>query len=406
MAGYGTFVMLASATAIKDVFSGDPHVLHSGEGNEFLSITVGKNSVLVLDDEAHARQRRILLPPLKGERMRSFFDAIQQATLDILRTWPTDRPIIMDEPMRRITLRVMLRAVLGLNPGAQLDDLEYKVHRVLHFGRTRRSLILLKIVPHWLLRNRRWLPYYGHLRQLDEAIYAFIAACRRQPAGARGDNIVADLLAETHEDGRAISDEEIRDAIVTLLTAGHDTTSVALLWALEQIVPRADVVGTITDELQRVTGGGPPRADQLSKLDYLDAAIRESLRVRTILPFVVRLTKAPFVAGGREYPPGVLLSPCNHLVHHREDLYPDPNRFRPVRFLERRFAGHEWFPFGGGNRTCLGMAFALYEMRVVLATLFSQVRLARPAASVSHPVRLGISLSPHDGVRMQVLSRR
>jgi cytochrome P450 len=140
-------------------------------------------------------------------------------------------------------------------------------------------------------------------------------------------------------------------------------------------------------------------------MTYLDAAVRESLRVRTILAFVVRKTTAPFKAGGREYPAGVLLCPCNHLVHHRADLYPEPAKFRPERFLERRFAGHEWFPFGGGNRVCLGMAFALYEMKVVLATLFTQVRLERPPGSRSSPIRQGISLGPDDGARMIVTGR-
>ena len=223
-------------------------------------------------------------------------------------------------------------------------------------------------------------------------------ARRREPA-ARGDNVLADLLAATHEDGTPLSDPEVRDAVLTLLTAGHDTTALALAWALEQIVPRAGAVGQITDELQRVTGGGPPRAEHLARLEYLDAAIRESLRVRTILPYVVRLTKRPFTAGGREYPPGVVLCPCNHLVHRRADLYPEPARFRPERFLGRKYAGHEWFPFGGGNRTCLGMAFALYEMKVVLATLFSQVRLERPPGSRSRPLRRGLSLAPDDGTR-------
>jgi cytochrome P450 len=220
-----------------------------------------------------------------------------------------------------------------------------------------------------------------------------------------GENVLADLLAATHEDGTPLGDPEIRDAVVTLLLASHDTTSLALAWALEQIIPRADVVKNITEELQRVTGGGPPRADHLGQLEYLDAVIRESLRCRTILPFVVRKTKQPFVAGGREYLPGVLLGPCNHLVHHRPDLYPEPATFRPERFLERKYAGHEWFPFGGGNRTCLGMAFALYEMKVVLATLFSQVRLSRPPGSRSDPVRRGVSLAPDDGARMVVTGR-
>jgi len=214
--------------------------------------------------------------------------------------------------------------------------------------------------------------------------------------------VVTDLLAAAHEDGQPLSDQEIRDAILTLLIAGHETTSIALAWALEQIVTHPEVMDCVVDEGRQVTGGGPLRAEHVGQLGYLDAAIRESLRFRTILPFVVRLTKKPFVAGGREYPPGVLLTPCNHLVHHHQDLYPEPKRFRPERFLERKYAAHEWFPFGGGNRTCLGMAFALYEMKVVLSTLFARVRLARSPGAESRPVRRGITLVPSDGALMTV----
>jgi cytochrome P450 len=313
----------------------------------------------------------------------------------------------MVEPMRRITLRVISQAVLGLDPAdPALQDFERKVERVLAFARTRHTLIWVKLVPSRLLTGAKWLPYFRQMRELDGAIVNHVAALRGRPAGERGRSVLADLLGAAHEDGSPLGDREIRDAVVTLLIAGHDTTALALAWALEQVVPRADVVGTIDDELRRVTGGGPPGAGQLEGLTYLDAAIRESLRVRTILPFAVRLTKRPFVAGGREYPAGVVLCPCNHLVHRRPDLYPEPLAFRPERFLGRRFAGHEWFPFGGGGRACLGMAFALYEMRVVLATLLARLRLTRPAGSQSAEVRQGIALGPHDGVVMTVAERR
>jgi unspecific monooxygenase len=405
LAGYGKLVMLASPDAVRDVFRGDPHDLHSGEGNEFLSVTVGATSVLVLDEEPHARQRRILVPPLKGERMRSFFDAMQTA-VEAVRAWPVGRPVRMDQPMRQITLRVILQAVLGRLPDPQRDDLERMVHRLLELGRGRYGLILVQLIPRWLIRNPRWFPFARQLRALDTALFALIDERRRQPEAARGDNVLADLLAARHDDGQPLTDQEIRDGVLTLLTAGHDTTSIALAWALEQIIPRPDVVGRLTDELRQVTGGGPPRADQLHRLEYLDAAIRESLRTRTILPFVVRLTKRPFTASGREYPPGVLLCPCNHLVHRRADLYPQPDAFRPERFLERKYAAHEWFPFGGGNRMCLGMAFALYEMKVVLSSLLAEVQLARPPGSRSRPIRRGISLAPDDGAVMVVTARR
>lgn len=405
-AGYGTFVMLASPDAVRDVFRGDPHVLHSGEGNDFLTGTVGPRSVLVLDDEPHARQRRILLPPLKGERMRSFLGAMQAATLDAIQSWSPGQTIPMIEPMQDITLNVMLRVVLGIAEPNRLADFAAKVRRVLELGRGRHGLILVKLLPVDWLQRVRWLPFHRRQHELDEALFACIREARAKPASDREESVLADLLAATHADGRPLDDAEIRDALVTLIFAGHDTTSVALAWALERIVPRADVRERIVDELQRVTGGGPPRADQLNQLEYLDAAIRETLRVRTIMPFVVRLTKAPFTAGGRDYPTGVVLCPCSHLVHRREDLYPDPGALRPERFLERNFAAHEWFPFGGGGRMCLGIAFALHEMKVVLATLFATVDLARPPGQRSLPVRRGLALAPNDGARMIVIEKR
>lgn len=405
-AGYGTFVMLSAPDAVRDVFRGDGHALHSGEGNEFLTASVGRNSVLVLDEQPHARQRRVLLPPLKGERMRAFFEAMQTAAIEAAREWPVGRTFGALGPMQEITLRVMLRVVLGLAPGAGLDDLAGRVRRVMEQGRGRYGLILLKILPVEFLQRVRWLPFYRRMHDLDRALFALIDEHRGVPEADRGESVLSDLLGAAHDDGSPLSAREVRDALVTLIFAGHDTTAVALAWALERIVSRPDVVERIADEIDRATGGGPPRADQLGGLEYLDAAIRESLRVRTVMPFVVRLTKGPFVAGGRTYPPGVVLCPCSHLVHRREDLYPDPRRFRPERFLERHYAAHEWFPFGGGGRMCLGIAFALYEMKVVLGTLLAMVRLARPAGSKSVPIRRGLALAPHDGARLTVGGRR
>ena len=175
-----------------------------------------------------------------------------------------------------------------------------------------------------------------------------------------------------------------------------------LVEKLADIVPRPEVVDRLADELRRVTGGGPPEAEHLPALEYLDGAIRESLRRSPVAPFVVRKTMQPFVVGGREFPPGVVLCPCSYLVHRRADLYPVPDRFLPERFLGRKFGPHEWFPFGGGNRVCLGMPFALYEMKVLLATLLSQVRPSRPAGARSRARRYGIVLGPDNGARIIV----
>ncbi|HEX5008776.1 MAG TPA: cytochrome P450 [Planctomycetota bacterium] len=406
LAGYGQLVILSDPAAVRDVFRGDPRVLHSGEGNEFLSASVGKTSVLVLDEEPHERQRRALGPPLMGEPLRSHAATIVDTSAEVVRGWEAGRTLPMLEPMRDITLRVILRAVLGLTGRDAIADVAQRVQRVLELGRGRYGMILVKVLPVPLMLRTPGLPWCRHTRALDEALLELVDALRRRPPAERGTSVLADVLATRHADGRPLSDREIRDALVTLIFAGHDTTSVALAWALEQIVPRADVVERLEDELQRVTGGSPPRGEQVARLEVLDAALRESLRVRTIMPFVVRLTKQPFTAGGREYPAGVLLCPSNHLVHRREDLYPAPGEFRLDRFLQRRFGPHEWFPFGGGNRACLGMAFALFEMKLILATVFAGARLARPRDGRSAPLRRGIMLAPDDGARITVVAKR
>lgn len=403
--GSGPFVMISDPEAVREVFRGSPDALHSGEANRLFEATLGRRSVLVLDEAPHARQRRVLIPPLKGERMRAFFDAMRLETLEAIRAWPRDRPFRALPAMRRITLRVILRTALGLAPGADLDRFERKIERFLAHGRQRFALVMMTVLPIERLTGSRWAPLFRQLRDLDGDLFALIAGRRRGECPPSGENVLDDLLAASHEDGSPLDDQEVRDALVTILVAGHDTTALALSWALIDLVPRPEVVDRITDELARVTGGGPPEAADLPALEYLDGAIRESLRLSPVVPFVVRKTVRPFAAGGRTYPPGVVLCPCAYLVHRRADLYPEPDRFRPERFLERKYGPHEWFPFGGGNRVCLGMPFALYEMKILLATLFAQLEPSRPAGARSRARRYGIVLGPDDQARLIVRDR-
>jgi len=394
------FVMLSDPETVREVFRADPDVLHSGEANSIFSATIGRSSVLVLDGAAHARQRRVLVPPLKGERMRAFFDAMRLETQEAVRDWPRGAPFPALPTMRRIPLRVILRTGLGLAPGSSMDEFERKVERFLAQGRQRYALVLMRLVPIHRLSRSRWAPLFRQLNDLNDSLYALIAARRRGQQAPACENVLDELLAATHEDGAPIEDEEVRDAIITILIAGHETTALALSWALAEIAAREDVLDRLTDERNRVTGGGPPEAEHVPALEYCEAVVRESLRLRAVAPFVLRQTKRPFEVGGRAYPQDVVLAPCSYLVHRREELYPEPERFRPERFLERKFGPHEWFPFGGGNRVCLGMPFALYEMSVVLATILSQVRLSRPDGARSRPRRYGLVLGPDDGARV------
>src|SRR5262249_31419793 len=231
VAGNGRFVMLSDPETVREVFRGDPDVLHSGEANSLFTATVGRNSVLVLDGAPHARQRRVLVPPLKGERMRAFFDAMRLEALDAARSWPRDAPSPALPAMRRITLRVILRTAMGLAPGPDMDRFESKIETFLSQGRQRYALVYMTIVPIERFSGSRWAPVFRQLSDLDDDLFAHIAARRRGERPPSGENVLDDLLAATHEDGSPLDDREVRDALITILIAGHDTTALALAWA-------------------------------------------------------------------------------------------------------------------------------------------------------------------------------
>jgi cytochrome P450 len=405
LAGFGRLIMFTRPEDIRDLFRGDPAVLHCGEANAFLAGLVGDTSVLVLDDAPHVRQRRVLMPPLKGERMKTFFDAMRSETLAVVDDWARRGEVRADLSTQRITLRVIMRAALGRVDGPMFDALESRTREMLRQIRHPLFLVMSKVFPHQRFKDSKLVSFYRLRRRVDALLYELIAAQRAAAPQAGAACLLTDLLGTTHEDGRRMSDVEIRDALVTILAAGHDTTALALAWALEQMLPRPAVVAKVRDELVRACGGDSLRPEHVAQLEYLDACIRETLRVRNIIPFVVRVLKADYTVGGVTYPTGSVLCPAIHLLHLRPDLYPDPRAFRPERFLERKYAPHEWDPFGGGHRACLGQAFAMYEMKVVLATLLAKLDMTRAPGAVSKPVRRGISIGAHDGVRLSARMR-
>ena len=384
IAGYGQFVMISDLEAVRDVFRGDPDVLHSGEANALLTATVGRHSVLVLDGAPHARQRRILVPPLKGERMRSFFDAMRLETLDAARSWPRDAPMPALPIMRRITVRVILRTALGLVPGPEMDRFERKIEKFLSNGRQRYALVLMTIVPIDRLSGSRWVPLFRQLSDLDDDLFALIAMRRRGEHQPSGENVLDDLLAAKHEDGSLLDDREIRDArCITILIAGHDTTGPAsrLGPCRDRAAPRSRRSrGRRVASSHRRRASRRPNTCRAARAPRRGDPREPATAPRRTVRAVRSKTVHSFQAGGREYlgrsrPLPVLLPGPRRVAG---PLPPSPTEFRPERFQERKFGPHEWFPFGGGNRVCLGMPFALYEMGVLLATLFSQVRMGAP----------------------------
>ncbi len=386
--GVGAFVIVADPGLIKEVFAADPDVLLAGAGNAtLLEPMLGRHSLLTLDGAEHLRQRRLLLPAFRGERMQEYATVMREIADASLDTWPLDRPFALHPMMQSITLDVILRTVFGVG-AAECADL-------------RRGLVeLLEIASNpWLLFPGMvgldpfrvpWLRITKLKRQVDDALYKMIADRRRRPTDTS--DVLTMMLAARDDAGGAMTDVEVRDELVTLLLAGHETTATSLAWTFDRLLAHPPVLAKLREELA------------VGRDEYLDAVIRETLRVRPIIPLIGRHVARPFQLGSWTLPVGTRVSPSIYLAARRADAYPDPERFVPERWLGVKPDPFTWLPFGGGIRRCIGMAFALFEMRTVVQQVVTRcdMRLADGPARV---VRRGITLAPSGGTRV-VLTRR
>jgi cytochrome P450 len=391
--GHGTFVFAAAPGLIKQIFTGDDALLHAGKANAMLEPLVGRHSVLLLDGAPHLRQRRLLSPPLRGERMHAYAGLIADIAAAEVDRMPRDRPFALQGHMQAITLEVILRAVFGVAEGAQMSALRRLILEVLEPPPALLVFVPPKYLDVPLSPFRRFLRRRAALaRALDDVVAA------RRASGGGGSDILSLLLAARDEDGQPMSDEELVDELVTMLVAGHETTATALSWTFACMLQDAPVEARLRDEI--AGAAGDPAA--LAALPWLDAVIKETLRLRPIVPDVVRKLQAPMRFAGFDLPAGVHLAPCIHLAHRRPEVYPEPDRFRPERFLGLRPDPYAWLPFGGGIRRCLGMAFALYEMKIVVGVLLARLRLELERPGTVRVVRRSVTLAPGGGTRVRI----
>ncbi|HEX8103392.1 MAG TPA: cytochrome P450, partial [Solirubrobacteraceae bacterium] len=364
----GHWVMLTDPEAIREVFTGDPRVLHAGEANTLLRPILGPSSVLLLDDDAHLSQRKLMLPPFHGERMRRYGALMTEIAEAEVATWPAGEPLALAPRMQRLTLEIILRAVFGIREADRLDRLRVLLTRMLDWlTRPSRFAAMALLGP---TRLEQLGVFDRVIGPVDELLLDEIARRRADPGVAERDDILSLLVQATHEDGTPMGDRELRDELITLLVAGHETTANSLAWALERLLRHPTAWERLRDE----AAAGEDA--------YVEATVRETLRLRPVLPLVARMLKAPMTVGGRDYPAGATLCPCIYLVHRRADVYPDPYAFRPERFLDATPGTYTWIPFGGGVRRCLGASFALFEMTTVL-----RVVAGSAALRAAHPER-------------------
>jgi cytochrome P450 len=382
------WVMVADPALVERIFRAPTDVLHGGEPKRILEPVVGPRSVLLLDEGRHMRQRRLLLPPFHGERMARYEETMREAAEAELERWPRGTAVPSVTHMRAITLEVILRAVFGVTEREALEPLREALGQLLGFTAGDMRTVLVVLGEPERLDEERAAGFRKVMARTDELVLAEISRRRGQADVEQREDTLSLLLGARHEDGSPMSDAELRDELVTLLIAGHETTAASLAWALERLVRSPEAMERAVAEADR--GGGP----------YIDATIQETLRLRPVFPMVARAVKKPFELGPYTIPAGVTVMPSIALVHHRPDIYPDPDSFRPERFLERPPGTYTWIPFGGGIRRCLGASFALFEMRVVLTALLAraEVRAAEPEPETAK--RRIIALSPSRGGRV------
>ena len=382
----GPWVILAHPDAVREVFTGDPSKLLAGEGNEVLAPVLGPRSVLLLDGPEHLRERRLLLPPFHGERMQRYGALMREIAVAEIATWPAGTSFPLAPRMQAVTLEIILRAVFGLQEGARLDGLRAALAALLELiSKPASFATVLAIGAERAVR----LPVFRRvLDPVDRLIHEEIRARRGSADLAAREDILSLLLQATHESGEPMGDDELRDELVTLLVAGHETTATALSWAVERLLRTPGAMERLRDD-------GP---------EYSLAVCHETLRLRPVIPLVLRRLTEPMTIAGHELPAGVKVAPCVTLVHRRADLYPDPHAFRPDRFLGVKPGTYTWIPFGGGVRRCLGAAFALFEMQAVLEAIAARVPLAPARPERELTMRRSITFAPDRGA--EVVSAR
>lgn len=393
LVGPPPFVVHSEPEHIREIFTAPPEVLHPGEGAKILEPIVGSHSVLLLDEDRHMSQRKLMLPAFHGESIDALEDLVREVTEAEIASWPREQPIELHGRLQALTLEIILRAVFGLDRGERLDALRDNLTRLLEIGSGPMGMVPMETADRI---NFGPFPRFRALRdETDALIYGLVHERRGEAEDSGRDDILSLLLQARHEGGSPMSDVELRDELMTLLVAGHETTASELAWAFERLPRTPHALEALTDE---VRAGDDD--------EYTTAVIREVLRRRPVLPFAQpRFVAESTEVGGWSYEPGVCLVASAYLVHHDPDVYPEPYAFRPERFLEEKPGTYTFIPFGGGRRRCLGASFAQLEMKVVLQELLrsADVRAGKDGPELTQ--RRNITVSPRGGSRVVITDR-
>jgi cytochrome P450 len=389
--GFGTGVYVADPQAIRELFTGDQSDLLAGEANSFLAPILGPHSVLVLDGREHMRQRKLLLPPFQGSRVAGFRETIREVAEREVAGWRAGSRLVLRQRMRALTFEVICRVVFGVTDAERVERLRAALMAVID------SSVVVLALPAARINLGRLSPggrFAARLRAADALLHEEIALRRREPDLEQRPDVLSLLLCARDEEGQPMTDPEVRDELFTMLGAGHETTATGLAFAFELLLRNPRVLARLREEIDAGGDDG-----------YLDAVVKETLRLRPVIDAAERTLTAPRRVAGWELPAGVKVYPGIALVHMREDLYPRAGEFRPERFAQDGAESYTWLPFGGGIRRCIGAALAQAEMAEVLRVAVPAVDLDLVREAADPVVLRGITLAPKHGVQVTVARR-
>jgi cytochrome P450 family 135 len=384
--GPGEVVFLSDSDSIKRLFTADRVNTIAPGRTLVLRPMLGDSSLLLQEGEEHLKRRKLMLPPFHGERMRGYEGVIRETTERAVASWPRGEPFALHPSMQEITLEVILRAVFGVEDAERRERLRASLVDILAASAS--PVMIGYVAP-----GMRRLPPFRRIGELrdraDELLYAEISEHRRRPDLAERTDILSLLLTARFDDGSRMSDRELRDQLMTLLLAGHETTATGLAWAFDLLLHHPAALEQLEEELAA------------GDHTYLDAVIDETLRVRPVVPFTGRELRQDSELGGYRLPAGTVILAGIYLAHTRADHYDHPYAFRPERFLgDSPPDTYSWIPFGGGTRRCIGAAFAELEMRIAIETILGSVSLRAAWPSMEKPVRRNVTFSPARGTRV------
>ncbi len=407
--GFGdTVVFVNHPQGIQEIFTNDKKKFAAlGKLNGILHPLIGDNSLFMLDGDRHKQHRQILMPPFHGERMRTYGELIPNLTEKVFSQLPINQPFLALTAMQEISLQVILQAVFGLYEGERCQQLKHLF--LVFISNVFRSPLTSSLLLFSFLQKDlgAWSPWGKFLRQrqeVDKLLYAEIAERRQQPDPDRTD-ILSLLMSCRDEAGNLMTDRELRDELITLMLAGYETTATAMTWGLYWIHHLPQVREKLLQELDVL--GDSPDPMSIFRLPYLTAICNETLRINPVSMFTLpRVVQESVELLGHTLEPGTVMQGCIYLTHRREDLYSEPEQFKPERFLERQFSPYEFIPFGGGVRGCIGQALSMFEMKLALAKIVSGYQLALVDRLPEKLQRRGFTLAPANGVKMVITEQR